>query len=173
MPEIRMSKSKPDGLITIVDDCDADLGAFNWYRGNSDGSKYAHRKANKRVHSLHRVIMERVLNRFLLSNEHVDHINGDTLDNRRCNLRLASKQENNKNRKRQSNNNSGYKGVYFKRFSFDAPVWCASIRNDKKRYHLGYFSNIKDAARAYNEAALKYHGEFARLNVIEGDVTHG
>jgi hypothetical protein len=93
----------------------------------------------------------------------VDHINGNGLDNRRCNLRPCTNSQNLCNRGRTRNNTSGYKGV-----SWDkrAHKWEASIGVDGKHKHLGRFDSREDAARAYNEAAKRLHGNFARLNEI-------
>lgn len=93
----------------------------------------------------------------------VDHINGDKTDNRKSNLRLCLHADNMRNMKKSSSNTSGYKGVYWdKRKS----KWCARVMVNYKHKHLGYFSLIDEAARAYNAAAIKYHGEFTRLNRI-------
>lgn len=94
----------------------------------------------------------------------VDHINGDKLDNRRENLRIASGAENRCNKKLYSNNTSGFKGVEYRpdcrgRFR-------ATIKRDGTLRYLGWFDTAEDAARAYNTAALEIHGEFARLNVV-------
>jgi AP2 domain-containing protein/HNH endonuclease len=104
---------------------------------------------------LHRLIMNAP------ADKEVDHINGDTLDNRRCNLRICSHKENLRNQKLPKNSKSGYKGVtWYKRIK----KWRSHIRLNKKQIHLGYFDDIKLAANAYNEAAIKYFGEFAKLN---------
>jgi hypothetical protein len=96
----------------------------------------------------------------------VDHISGDTLDNRRANLRLASTAENKANGGRYACNQSGYKGVYFhKRWRY----WQAQIRHDGLCYTLGNFEDALSAARAYDEAARRLHGPFARLNFPESD----
>jgi hypothetical protein len=95
--------------------------------------------------------------------EHIDHINGNRIDNRRANLRFCVSAENARNRGKQKNNKSGYKGVYN---DGKSPNWAANIRVDKKTIYIGTFKNIIDAARAYNRAATKYHGDFARLNEI-------
>jgi hypothetical protein len=68
------------------------------------------------------------------------------------------------NRVKNINNSSGYKGVSFNNSS---KKWRAQIWLNSKSYHLGLFIDPIDAARAYNEAALKYHGEFAHLNKID------
>lgn len=97
----------------------------------------------------------------------VDHINRDGLDNRTSNLRLASKAENRRNRGKQKNSTSRFKGVQ----SINNGGWVARIGAGRKgeRLYLGYFTNELDAAVAYNEAALKLFGEFAVLNDLGGD----
>lgn len=92
----------------------------------------------------------------------IDHINGDTLDNRKSNLRICSQFENSKNQKIRSNNTTGYKGVVRAKDG----KYVAQITYDSKHYHLGRFINKIDAAKTYNEAAIKYFGEYARLNEI-------
>lgn len=93
----------------------------------------------------------------------VDHKNGNSLDNRRCNLRLTTSQQNSWNSKRPKNNKSGYKGV-----SFSKPMkkWRARIHVNKQEISLGYFDNIIEAAIAYNKGALKYFGKYAKVNNI-------
>lgn len=93
----------------------------------------------------------------------VDHINGNTLDNRRENLRLATQSQQNANRHKITGK-SEFKGVYRRR---DGLKWCAQIKNGVMIY-LGSFTNELDAARAYNLAALKHFGGFACLNDIDG-----
>lgn len=90
----------------------------------------------------------------------VDHINGDTLDNRRENLRLASLEQNARNRRLNQNNKSGYKGVKLYR----SGRWASFIRTDGKQYHVGYFDTAEEAAWMRDQWALELHGEFARLN---------
>jgi len=94
----------------------------------------------------------------------VDHINGDTLDNRRCNLRLSTASQNGGNRcKLNKNNRSGYHGVHLDKWT---GRWRALIKVDRKKICLGRFDDREGAARAYNAAAIKYFGEFATLNKV-------
>lgn len=93
----------------------------------------------------------------------VDHINGDGLDNRKCNLRLVTHTENCFNQRVASNNKSGYKGVSYHRRD---EKWGAKITVRTQPVWLGYFQTAVEAAKAYNEAAIKHYGELARLNTI-------
>lgn len=94
-----------------------------------------------------------------------DHINGDRLDNRKSNLRICTHRENMCNRKQSKANKSGYKGV-----SWDNKYskWVTRIRTSEKYMHVGYFKDKLSAAKAYNEAAKKHHGKFAKLNELGG-----
>jgi hypothetical protein len=95
----------------------------------------------------------------------VDHINNDTMDNRNANLRAATRAQNSRNRKKISRQcSSKYKGVWWHKSSLK---WGATVVFEKKKIHLGTFKNEIDAAKAYDEAAKKYHGEFACLNFPE------
>lgn len=90
----------------------------------------------------------------------VDHINGDGLDNRRSNLRIASRQDNCRNSKKPRTNTSGLKGVSFRK---DNKKWASYICiGAGKQIHLGMFESAVAAHAAYCEAAKIYHGEFAR-----------
>lgn len=93
--------------------------------------------------------------------EIIDHINGVRTDCRRANLRKVSRAQNLWNRGPARHNKSGYKGVSYCR---DTGRWRAEIRVNKRRVHIGRFFHPEEAALAYDQAALKYHGEFAKLN---------
>ena len=85
----------------------------------------------------------------------IDHINGDRADDRIANLRLCTRSQNLANRRKQSNNSSGYKGV-----SKSLGKWRATIRAGGRNIHLGTFECPRLAHQAYLEAARKYYGEF-------------
>jgi len=90
----------------------------------------------------------------------VDHTDGNGLNNCRANLRSATQSQNGMNRRKQGNK-SGYKGVSR---ATNSNRWQARIRVNRKATHIGTFDTRIEAARAYDEAALVLHGEFARLN---------
>lgn len=90
----------------------------------------------------------------------VDHKSGDRLDNRRRNLRRATRRQNCQNRKTRRDSKSGIKGV---RWHAHAKKWTASILIAGKRHYLGYFSTSEKAARAYRKASRSAFGEFARF----------
>lgn len=90
----------------------------------------------------------------------VDHVNGNGLDNRRLNLRLATSSENAHNRRINRNNTSGLKGVCFDK---SAGKWRAMIRLDGKLRHLGFFMDIEEAHAAYVSASLRLHGPFSQF----------
>lgn len=104
---------------------------------------------------MHRLIMKAE------AGEQIDHINRNTLDNRKTNLRFCTGSENQANRA--PFNKIGVKGVYLFK---PTGKWKAQIRNKGKVTGLGYFDDINDAAKAYNNAAVKFHGEFAYLNKL-------
>lgn len=152
------------GLITIVDDDDFDwLNVWKWCAIKSKRTFYAVRteyNPKKRTIYMHKEI----LSRMGFQTDHKDH-NG--LNNQRSNLRVATVKENNRNKLR--TRGKKYKGVYFqtvikrgKKYTYHR----AKIMANGQEIQLGGFSSEAAAAKAYNQAALKYHGEFAHLNQI-------
>ena len=154
-----------EGLYTIVDLSDYYLlSIFRWSAKRDRRNLYAVRFLNEpdkraTIVSLHRLILNSPPN--LL----VDHKNGHTLDNRRENLRLATHSQNVQNKcKTQSKTSSKYIGVCLEK---RRGRWEVRIRHQGKAIWIGRFINEIDAAKAYDAAAKKYHGEFARLNFPE------
>jgi hypothetical protein len=109
----------------------------------------------------------------LLSTEFVDHVNGDILDNRRSNLRVATKHQNLLNRRGARNSSSKYAGVAF---DLSRERWMAYINFDHRRYYLGRYESEIEAAWMYDQWALELHGDFVRLNLeyqeVNIDPTH-
>ena len=133
---------------------------FNWYLGSNGREFYAFRNVKNgpgktKMVSMHRQIMD--FPKGLL----VDHRNGDTLDNRRSNLRPATHAQNMHNCRKMKNTSSQYRGVSFVK---ERGLFASQITNKGKRISLGRYKSEIDAARAYDAAARKYFGEFARLN---------
>lgn len=106
------------------------------------------------------------LHRILMGNPigfEIDHENHNGLDNRKSNLRIATKAQNVRNRKISKVNTSSFKGVKWVK---DKNAWQVSLEFNGKRFTGGYFDCKVDAAHKYNEMAIKYFGEFAYLNTI-------
>ena len=150
------------GKVAIVDDDDYEyLNQFKWHIYKQNRNNFYART----VIYLNKKRIPVVMHRLLIKCDGyiIDHISGDGLDNRKCNIRVCTRSENPINRRVNINNLSGYKGVsWFK----PEQKWRAQIQYKKVVYHLGCFEQRIDAAKAYNEAAIKYHGEFANLNKI-------
>lgn len=144
------------GKVAILDRRDyLRFRQYPWIAVNLHGHWYAAltTKSNRKLY-MHRVIMG-VMNPDI----EIDHINGNTLDNRRSNLRIASKSQNQRNRYAVAGI-IPYKGVRQK----DKGRWYASIKVNGKSIWLGSFDHPVKAAHAYDRAARKYFGSFARLN---------
>ena len=126
-----------------------------------------HPDGNKRKTTirLHRLIMDTPIGM------ETDHINGNGLDNRKSNLRVCTKSENQRNRGAHVNNTSGYKGVVYMKKSkrmknpYKKP-WRARIGSEGrgKKLNIGHYATKEEAARAYDAKAKELHGEYAYLN---------
>ena len=147
------------GYVALVDDEDyEDASRFKWSACEKGHNVYALRniRINGKYHSLY-------LHRYLMSlsclGKHIDHIDGNGLNNRRENLRLCTNTENLRNQ-HSSHGSSKYKGVSWHK----RKKWMARIRVDGVDIYLGVYEEEEAAARAYDKAAKKHFGEFANLN---------
>lgn len=147
------------GKFAIVDDEDFDwLMQCKW---TYDAKGYAYRKVKKVTLFMHRAILN------ASGPVIVDHINGNGLDNRRCNLRIVTVAQNVYNQRPQTKNKtSQFKGVVF---SKRLQRWQAYIKKGSERRYLGTFDDELDAARAYNAAARHFFGPNAYVNEVNDD----
>ena len=154
----------PPGEVALIDERDFnEVDIFNWrmIQPNRRGrAKYARCswQLGGRTYApyMHDLIMKPP------PGYEVDHINGNGLDNRRCNLRLATRSQNARNSQGHRDGTSSFRGVcrWASRVGSDRP-WQACLG----RRHLGFFATEEDAAKAYDAAALEEYGEFARPNL--------
>lgn len=153
MKEIPLTR----GLVALVDDKDFDaLMKHGWFANGKENAFYAMRRDGVKKITMHRVIMQ------ASPREHVDHINGNTLDNRRCNLRICTHALNLANvGKRRTACTSQFRGV-----RLVPQGWRADICIRGKRSFLGIYKDEKEAAAAWNKAAAEGWGSYARLNPV-------
>ena len=155
--EIRLTNGKS----AIIDD--EDFERVNQFKWNTDGKLrlYAKRIEYKTRDKWKKIYMHRFILRITDPTISVDHKNGNTLDNQKHNLRVATPSQNAANSKLHSTNKSGYRGV-----SFDKKrnKWYASICVNGKTKNLGLFATAPDAAYAYDLEAINCFGEFAKTN---------
>jgi len=158
-----------NGFVAVIDACFFEmLSQWNWRALKNKKRHYATRKSaiSWSTVYMHRELMVRILGRKLSKCEQVDHINGNGLDNRSANLRIATQQQQNMNRRKLVPRSSKFKGVHFVRMpncKLRKP-WRASIRKSDRTYHLGLYETELDAAIAYNTAACTLFGAYAHLN---------
>lgn len=153
MKRLKISGRFGSDSVTLVDDIDYCL--LICYRWHLSPNGYARTNIKQKKVYLHRL---------LKGNEGpiLDHINGNKLDNRRENIRVANHQLNAANSKVRIDNSSGMRGVYW---CEPRKKWVANIMFNGKTKYIGGFLKIKDAAKAYDEYAKILFGEFARTNI--------
>lgn len=161
MKQIKLTQ----GQYALVDDADYDwLNQYKWYAlKDKDCDSF---RAVKRGKNHRQIIMARLI----LGLEHgdkreADHIDHNTLDNRRNNIRICTHQENMLNRKPFRGTTSKYKGVHWES-GRTKKNWRVQIRFSSETIHIGYYDNEENAATNYNWAAILLFGEFACLNKI-------
>jgi hypothetical protein len=148
--------SNNENLVMVDDEDYPILSRYTW---NIDPKGYVVTNLNKTTIRMHRFILNPP------KDMQIDHINGIKHDNRKCNLRLATNTQNQRNTfKRKRETSSKYKGVHWRK---DMGKWASRIAYEGKRIYLGYYDDETEAAEAYNMKALELFGEFANLNKIE------
>lgn len=144
--------------VAVVDDDDYEfVNGFRWYLNKG----YAQSYAKGRLYKMHRLVM--VVKR----GQHIDHINHDKLDNRKENLRLCSRAQNNRNLLRRKDNTSGYKNVYR---DLSTGHWRPYIYVDGKPIYFGSFKEKRHAAIAHAIFVEHFHGEFATSNFTATEI---
>lgn len=159
MKEIQLTK----GFVAIVDDEDFEM--LNQWKWKYIPGGYACRQESRKIAKLENRPRKTIYMHGVIlpcpDDKEVDHIDLNKLNNQKYNLRIATHSQNNHNTRMQKDNTSGYKGVYFRK---DRGKFQSRIMNEGKEIKLGCFKSAIDAAKVYDEAAIKLHGEFARLN---------
>ena len=156
MKEIILTK----GYVALVDDCDYEKVAIHsWYAATTtyraDGTPRIYAAKGTNPCYMHRFILQAAKLTM------VDHIDGNTLNNQRANLRLCTNAENSRNSKGTKGTTSKYKGVHFRRAGQD---WLAQITCNYKNIYIGIYKTEVLAAKAYDQKAKELFGAFARCN---------
>jgi len=148
------------GKFALVDDEDFEyLSQWKWHLTRRKKKCYAARNRRRNEPIGPPIIL---MHKVLCNGKLVDHKDENGLNNTKSNLRSCSNAENLSNRGKQRNNTSGYKGVTWDKFT---NKWMAQLSSLGKAVHIGRFDSKKEAAEAYDKAALQYFGEFANLNL--------
>lgn len=149
------------GFNAVVSEEDfEEVSKYKWYAVKMNGSSFYAVGSFKQPDGSYKTVG---MHRFIMgqpAGKCVDHKSGNTLDNRTCDLRIASQAENTRNSKLSAANTSGLKGAYENRKT--PGRWVSSISVNSKNINLGSFGSAKEAHEAYMAAAVKYSGEFAR-----------
>lgn len=160
---LEMSKLIPltQGKFAIIDNENyKKLSKYNWYVAKSGKQWYAERTFNFGNRKFGIISMHRqLLNLKHGDGKHTDHINHNALDNQMVNLRICTQSQNQHNQAIRKNKTSQYKGVHWSKKKYQA-----EIKFNQKTIYLGRFTDEKEAALAYDEAARRYFGEFACTN---------
>lgn len=153
------------GKQAIVDDEDFEsLLRYKWHTNKNNNTHYAiHAYKDKKTKKSKKIKMHRLIMN-PTKHQEIDHKDGDGLNNQRSNLRICTGSQNNMNSKKRKNCSSKFKGVCWTR---NDKKWRTRIIVDKKEIALGCFLKEIEAAKAYDKAAVKYFGDFARLNFNE------
>lgn len=150
----------PSGHVMYFDECDRWL--VEKYAWHVDMKGYA-RAQTRRDGKIKNISFHKMITPDCPKEKFRDHINRNRLDNRRNNLRFVTAQQNAWNRNPNKNNPTGYKGVSIEQGKY----FRAHIREGGKKIWIGYFPTAEAAAKAYDKAAKKIHGKYARLNFPE------
>jgi hypothetical protein len=158
VPKIKLA----NGKTAIVSEEDLEwLTQWKWRSGGNYANRCKIENGQESTLGMHRAIVERMLGKPIPGGYEVDHVNRNGLDNRRENLRLATKGQNAMNRGKVNKKTSSFKGVHW---SESSRKWRAVIYINKKQIHLGLFVCEEEAARTYDAKARDLFGDFARLN---------
>lgn len=168
MKQIALTGKRGKGKFVLVDDeWYPILYLFNWHEnlGYASRSIYYYPKNKTRI-------QKRLMMHAIIANTpkgfNTDHINGNRLDNRRCNLRICTNSQNQANRGIPKDNVTGYKGIWF---DPKRKRWFVHIKVNGKNKSIGRFLTKEEAAFAYNEYALRYFGSFAKLNTLPSSIS--
>lgn len=150
------------GYSTVIDSVDTDLAELGWKASKSTSGIYVYRIGWEAGHfgnvQIHRVVLARKLNIDVWGNWLCDHKDQNPLNNRRANLRLATRAQNAQNKRIPSTNTSGVRGVTWAKHT---SKWVAFIGVSGKQIHLGSFTDFDKAVAVRREAELRYFGDFA------------
>ena len=158
------------GKYALVDDTDYKwLRQWEWHyeKGYAARTRVNRDAPGPKNIYMHRTILK--LKSKVFRKIQVDHIDGNGLNNQRSNLRVVNTSKNAMNRKKMSGCKSKYKGVTKRPAKYKKKQWQASIRVNGKLLYLGDYITQEQAALAYNDAALKHFGNFARINKVKDE----